>query len=853
MLFEHNENAYRKLILSLNKTDFITINHATGTGKSFIALKYLWEHKDKKFLYIAPTYHILEQLKKDAESLEIDWNELNIDTMIYRGLLDKNMEEIFQKYDVFIFDEYHRCGARETFLKMKELKELLVNNGGKKFIGLTATPIRYLDDERNMTEELFDGNVASTLSLSEAIVDGILPVPIYITFPSSLKDKYTEVLSRVNKMAVCDEKQDLLNQLKLIKSQIGEEENISILSENMACEGKYIVFCSDIASLKKQKVLCRKWFKEGVKLKRYEVHSHQSYEKNSEILNEFSNNEEGLSLLFSVNVLNEGVHVSGIDGVILMRNTMSPIIYFQQIGRALSYGSRNKVIKIFDLVNNFNVPYIYQVYDDVKKIINERIEQHPEDKEYYEEMLLKFQILDYSKDILDKLDNIKNKVTNLSIIKSKIDYSIKQIIDYKNENEIVGFIGHFNINDQDIKKYYNYLLAHSDYIDNFEFKQIKENYIFIPFMSSYEEREKMLEGYESIYLKNLAHLEMEKETFFDSIKYSKPDIDTSSIYVEILLHGNKDDKKRLKELLSDYSLSSCEKLLLSLLLNFDDVDNLILEIENKLTLGNVNSVYYYALKKYDLSYRKKDILELLDKLNEQIDEDLNKKSFICKDIIDDLVNYALKCNECFENEYVLNVYSSLSSVEKTYFSLQYQFKVQNKYQEIIERIGNVLSMDKFLNIVFDLNEDNLNLMLEKIEKAHVLYNDLYNSLKNDNLECENLTDMLSFFELNFIKKHDSDFYLMLEKNINALSVEKIICEYVMFYKKYNRKPLLNSNDEDEKKLCLSFNNILSILSEVQQNLIFKKVNRGNVYSTCDAFVLNERQKIVDRYVKSKIK
>lgn len=38
-------------------------------------------------------------------------------------------------------------------------------------------------------------------------------------------------------------------------------------------------------------------------------------------------------------MLNEGVHVDDVDGVILLRPTVSPIIYLQQIGRALSAGS----------------------------------------------------------------------------------------------------------------------------------------------------------------------------------------------------------------------------------------------------------------------------------------------------------------------------------------------------------------------------------------------------------------------------------------------------------------------------------------------------------------------------------
>ena len=44
--------------------------------------------------------------------------------------------------------------------------------------------------------------------------------------------------------------------------------------------------------------------------------------------------------MFAVNIFNEGMHVNGVDGVIMTRHTTSPIVYLQQIGRALSYKKR---------------------------------------------------------------------------------------------------------------------------------------------------------------------------------------------------------------------------------------------------------------------------------------------------------------------------------------------------------------------------------------------------------------------------------------------------------------------------------------------------------------------------------
>ena len=65
---------------------------------------------------------------------------------------------------------------------------------------------------------------------------------------------------------------------------------------------------------------------------------------------------EHLKLLFCIDALNEGIHVENVSGVILLRPTVSPIIYKQQIGRALAAGKRGNAV-IWDIVNNIENLY----------------------------------------------------------------------------------------------------------------------------------------------------------------------------------------------------------------------------------------------------------------------------------------------------------------------------------------------------------------------------------------------------------------------------------------------------------------------------------------------------------------
>ena len=69
-----------------------------------------------------------------------------------------------------------------------------------------------------------------------------------------------------------------------------------------------------------------------------------------------------MRLLFCIDALNEGIHADDISGVILMRPTISPIIYKQRIGRALSAAKAKEPV-IFDIVNN--IENLYSI-DDIQ-------------------------------------------------------------------------------------------------------------------------------------------------------------------------------------------------------------------------------------------------------------------------------------------------------------------------------------------------------------------------------------------------------------------------------------------------------------------------------------------------------
>ena len=117
-------------------------------------------------------------------------------------------------------------------------------------------------------------------------------------------------------------------------------------------DGKYIVFCANKEHMDEMVSHVPEWFA-GVNPDVVVYEAYSDDPNTDKAFADFKTDTgDRLKLLFCIDMLNEGVHVEGISGVILFRPTISPIIYKQQIGRALTAGDTAAPL-ILDVVNNF--------------------------------------------------------------------------------------------------------------------------------------------------------------------------------------------------------------------------------------------------------------------------------------------------------------------------------------------------------------------------------------------------------------------------------------------------------------------------------------------------------------------
>ena len=342
-LFEHNEKAYCAAVRRMEQYGKAAIVHPTGTGKSYIAFKLIEDNPEKVVIWLSPSEYIFKTQLESLKRNDPDFPLANVHFYTYAKRMcctQAQLDEIAaQKPAYIIFDEFHRAGAECWGESTVSLLKLCPD---AKFLGLTATNIRYLDNNRDMAEELFDSRVAGNMILGEAVVRGILPAPKYVTTVYQYQKALAKYQARVDNLrapGIQDVNQKYLDALRRALEQ---------------ADGLDKVFAD---------------FK--------------------------TDTGDRLKLLFCIDMLNEGVHVEGISGVILFRPTISPIIYKQQIARldsiGMVWGNRNdrqwnqgyqEAKRYFEAHGDLRVPVNYvspEEYDLGKWVKRQRYtRQNPE-------------------------------------------------------------------------------------------------------------------------------------------------------------------------------------------------------------------------------------------------------------------------------------------------------------------------------------------------------------------------------------------------------------------------------------------------------------------------------------------
>lgn len=361
-LFAHNLLSYSKISEAYkNGEKIVGILHATGTGKTLNALQLAYDNKEKNIIYLVPSNGIIEHIKELCEeipgiSFEKDFSHVNF--MTYSSLVKMSKSELSNLgVDLLILDEFHHIGAPVWGDRVNTIIE---THPDMLVFGMSAYSVRDRNTpyERDLAEddslELFSGKIVSRYDLVDAMRDSVLPIPIYRSAHIQLLELEEKLEYQVKQK--CKDVFKLNYYIKLlhdVKRKISESLKVNeLLLRNVRKDGKYIYFCppcsekgiNDIETIMNntRSLFIENGFNpddicfyfttsedfENGKLNR------KCFYNDTDLDGEDVSNK--LRIIFAINQYNEGIHAPNVDGVILGRETSSDIVYFEQIGRALS-------------------------------------------------------------------------------------------------------------------------------------------------------------------------------------------------------------------------------------------------------------------------------------------------------------------------------------------------------------------------------------------------------------------------------------------------------------------------------------------------------------------------------------
>ncbi|WP_370861024.1 Helicase associated domain protein [Parabacteroides faecis] len=353
-LFSHNEAAYRAIEEGFKTNRIGAVVQATGTGKSYLIARYIVNHSADDILVVAPNVTIIDEIKK-----AIGRTMPQVTYRTFQALVLNRENAGKLKADHIIIDEFHHFGAE---VWGKAVQEVIDLNPDARVLGMSATPIRP-EEMLDTVEVYFKGNLFHELSLSMAWYYKILPVPVLVQSVFDLNNQLDKVQRILNRSDCTSERrkriQDKIDFARLdFRGSLSASELIRrYLPKEVK---KMLVFCKDKEDLRNMIPEVSRWLGQaGFETETFEIHNGLSSRENEKTLRGFRRETGKLHVLFSINMLIEGLHVEGVDAAMFLRRTESYVVALQQLGRCLKAGSDRHPV-VLDFVNNLSGRSVYE-------------------------------------------------------------------------------------------------------------------------------------------------------------------------------------------------------------------------------------------------------------------------------------------------------------------------------------------------------------------------------------------------------------------------------------------------------------------------------------------------------------
>ena len=430
----------RKALKELNRIRAIGAEKAlvvasAGSGKTFLAAFDALNFNPKRLLYIVhegsiltKSFETFQKVFGNDRSYGIyngEYKESDAEFVFSTNVTMANNLDAFDPHtwDYIIIDECHHATA-------KTYQDILKHFQPQFLLGITATPERM---DGNDVFSLFDENVPYELRLRDAIINGLVVPFKYF----GIRDELIEYGINATKG-------------HRFVEQFSDEAHCDFIYKQIEAHRepgqklKALAFCRDIAHAVRMSQAMEDYYPNGT---RY-LTGKNSVGERVRAYRDLQDDNSELQILFTVDILNEGVDIPGVNMVLFLRPTDSQTVFIQQLGRGLRTYEGKKYVTILDFIGN----------------------------DYKRSVQIAFALGGLSENFVLEKKLVAALVEEDFQSVGLAEYGVEIHLDDLSKKEILSFIDEVNFNtkkylEQDYRNFKNYISAvrypqHVDYLNN---------------------------------------------------------------------------------------------------------------------------------------------------------------------------------------------------------------------------------------------------------------------------------------------------------------------------------------------------------------------------------------------------
>ena len=325
---------------------------ATGTGKTILSALDVRAYAPKRMLFVVHREQILDraisEFKRVLGAPDSDFGKFvggkqEIDSRyVFASIQSLSRPDILEAlapdaFDYVLIDEVHRAGAASYRRVIEHLKPAFL-------LGMTATPER--TDDFNVFE-LFDFNVPYEIRLQKALeADMLAPFHYY-----GVTDFETESGEVIDQLA------DL--------SRLVASERVDHLIKTLQKYGhagvpvRGLIFCSKNAEAAELADLLNLREVHGKLLRTRALSGRDSVDEREKVVQMLERGE--LDYIATVDIFNEGIDIPSVNQVVMLRQTLSSIVFTQQLGRGLRKTAGKDHLVVIDFIGNYDNNYLIPI------------------------------------------------------------------------------------------------------------------------------------------------------------------------------------------------------------------------------------------------------------------------------------------------------------------------------------------------------------------------------------------------------------------------------------------------------------------------------------------------------------